>query len=59
VDTQGQTSTNDYSRALKRFIYTAVRDIDFLGKNYAVVMAEVDCVNTGGFVDFCPKPDGS
>lgn len=56
MNTQGQASPDDCSRDLKRFIYTAIRNIDFFGKNHAVVMAEVDGVNSGGFIDFRPKP---
>ena len=50
MDTQGQTSPDNCSRALKCFIYTAVRNIDFFGKNDAVVMAEMNRVNAGGFI---------
>ena len=57
MDTQGQASANDCLGNWKRFVYTAVRDIYILGKKDAVVMAKVYRVNTGIFIDFCPKPD--
>ena len=56
MNTQSQASSDNCSRALKCFIYAAVRDIDLFSKNDAVVMAEMNGVNSGGFINFHPKP---